>query len=172
MFKELETEMANLNNEIATVKQHYQVRMQDILKELFDAFLIKYEGVVEYIRWEQYAPAWNDGDACEFSVRELFVKLTLDEDADDEELSDIDNIFLDTKPNYISKEVWDRYCGISLELIVRAPDLQSDINKLKTMFSSIDEEAMQLTFGDPVSVAVHLGDGKSVFNIEYYEGHY
>jgi hypothetical protein len=172
MFKELGAEINSLNNEIATIKRHYQLRMQDILKELFDAFLIKYEGVVEYLRWKQYTPSWNDGEACEFRCEELFIKLVLDENADETELSDINTIFLDVKPGYIANELWETYCRLSLELNIHAPELREDISNLQAMFSSIDEESMQIMFGDPVSVAVHLAEGKSVFTVEDYEGDY
>jgi hypothetical protein len=39
---------------------------------------------VEAVRWSQYAPYFNDGDACEFSVHELEVRLKDEEDFADQ----------------------------------------------------------------------------------------
>lgn len=41
---------------------------------------------VEAVKWSQYTPYWNDGEACTFQVGEIYVKLTGDlEDAGEEE---------------------------------------------------------------------------------------
>lgn len=44
--------------------------LHDSLKEVFDAF-----PNVKAISWVQYAPYFNDGDACEFSVHEARAKV-------------------------------------------------------------------------------------------------
>jgi hypothetical protein len=45
-----------------------------ILKGVLDQFFTKFPNV-DSIRWEQYTPYFNDGDACTFSVNEPYVRL-------------------------------------------------------------------------------------------------
>ncbi|WP_326827412.1 hypothetical protein [Streptomyces sp. NBC_01751] len=40
--------------------------------------------------WTQYTPYFNDGDVCEFSVGEIWVRTTEDVDSDEQEFDDYD----------------------------------------------------------------------------------
>lgn len=51
------------------------------LRPVFEALLAD-ERVIEF-GWEQYTPYFNDGDVCEFSVGEPWIRTVDDEDVDD-----------------------------------------------------------------------------------------
>lgn len=61
--------LAEMNAELADIRGKYQVKARETLNEAFKIF---FETVPEItiIRWNQYTPYFNDGDACEFSVHE------------------------------------------------------------------------------------------------------
>lgn len=40
---------------------------------------------IEAVRWTQYTPYFNDGDVCEFSVGELYIKFVGDDESGDYE---------------------------------------------------------------------------------------
>lgn len=44
-----------------------QLPIEDLLPELEEVFA---KGVVA-IKWNQYVPGWNDGDACEFTINDV-----------------------------------------------------------------------------------------------------
>lgn len=46
--------------------------------------ILDVEGV-EAVRWDQYTPYFNDGDACEFSIHDIQVKLAGDDESGDYE---------------------------------------------------------------------------------------
>jgi hypothetical protein len=88
---------------------------------------------VESIRWRQYTPYFNDGDACEFSVRGIYVKLVgADEDGGDYEDGYEDEYGLDKEKH---------------------AQLRSDMTQLDALFDSA-EDTMKVTFGDHVQVTV------------------
>src|SRR4051812_40042058 len=62
---------------------------QDELQKFLDAVdaILAVPGV-EAVRWQQYAPSWNDGEACEFGVNGASVKIAgdkVDEEPEDGE---------------------------------------------------------------------------------------
>jgi hypothetical protein len=60
---------------------HGKAALSEEFKKVFDA----HQDLVA-IRWRQYTPYFNDGDACRFSVREFYTKMaTTAEDAGDYE---------------------------------------------------------------------------------------
>jgi hypothetical protein len=49
------------------------------------AFFLKYDGVVHNVFWTQYTPYFNDGEACEFSVRDVYLTLESESDVESED---------------------------------------------------------------------------------------
>lgn len=78
--------MTDVLKELRELREAFQQKAREVfapeLKRLFD----KVEGL-ESISWAQYAPYFNDGDACEFSVNEPDFKLN-----DGEEETDVGSI--------------------------------------------------------------------------------
>lgn len=64
------------------LKERMKSEGQDAVKEMFFDFFQKHPEV-RAIVWAQYAPWFNDGDACEFSVNDLELRLDLDKVAED-----------------------------------------------------------------------------------------
>lgn len=63
------TNMVNLIDEVASLKQEYQDKcksaFKDILKDYFE------RTNTQAIVWAQYVPGFNDGDPCEFSLTDV-----------------------------------------------------------------------------------------------------
>lgn len=79
MYQKLKKDMEK--NAIAVVSSRF--------KEIFETF-----PEVKAIGWTQYAPYFNDGDACVFSVHEICFKLNeLEEKSDEDEDYDEDSDF-------------------------------------------------------------------------------
>lgn len=98
--------LKSLGDRVGKIKQEMVVEgksvIKDTLKELFAAF-----PMIESVKWTQYTPYFNDGDACEFSVNDVEIKLggaigkaieASEEDDDDErgwinlEYDNVDNV--------------------------------------------------------------------------------
>lgn len=108
----------------AALKEHARPVVAEQLKAFFDAF-----PDVEAVRWTQYTPYFNDGDACTFGVHDPGVQLksaTVDEDADE---------------YYRWPEAWS--------LRESNPALAEG---LKTLRSSLDADVCEVAFGDHVQV--------------------
>ncbi|MBM4707887.1 hypothetical protein GS982_01575 [Rhodococcus hoagii] len=64
---------------------------------------------VEAVRWEQYTPYFNDGDACEFGIREVRIKFVGgDEEAGEREDGFIES-GLDFPPGYFDTHSYGDY---------------------------------------------------------------
>ena len=61
-----------------------QEKSKELMKEAFRDFFETYDNVVENIFWTQYTPYFNDGDACEFSVHDVYLSLKDENDEDDD----------------------------------------------------------------------------------------
>jgi hypothetical protein len=81
LLKTLKDEHKSLQEQINILNNQMKEKSKELMKEAFRDFLSKYEEIVENIYWTQYTPHFNDGDACEFSVRDVFILLKNDEDA-------------------------------------------------------------------------------------------
>lgn len=125
-----------------------EVIIKDAIKEVLDA-----NPKIDGFRWEQYAPYFNDGEPCTFSVNEVRIKLVglEDEDGDYEDgyLSEYD--LRDTK--------WENNARVPLaddELpygLTRdeLKSLDDAASALYTAFQEI-EEVMEQVFGNHVQV--------------------
>lgn len=104
------------------------------LKEFFSAF-----PSVDSIRWSQYTPYFNDGDACEFGVNNVHVKF-------------VDGFVPDIDPDneYVDPEYEFDELGIDSKLKTQ---LEKATNSLNDNFSDMDE-ILKEAFGDHVEVTV------------------
>lgn len=80
------TAISELVSEYDVVRKSFQEKAKVLLKTAFTDFFEK-NPTVEAIRWRQYTPYFNDGDACTFGVHEFSFK-TADMNEDHGDYSD------------------------------------------------------------------------------------
>lgn len=121
---------------------------------------------VEAVRWNQYTPYFNDGDACTFSIYSAYVKIK----GDDEEVGDYGNGFRSTYDLYD----YDPEAGDTYE--TRRKFNQIGDFPAKMIHDSLSEfegvlesgkhyVVLNEKFGDPAQVTA-TRDG---FEVEFYE---
>lgn len=117
---------------------------------------------VEAVRWNQYTPYFNDGDACTFSIYSAYVKVK----GGDDEAGDYGDGFLSTYdlyeygPGGYDDKVYANFNGIPGELISDA--LNSFEGSLE---SGAHWNILQEKFGDPATVTAT----KAGFDVDFYE---
>lgn len=105
--------------DLTNMKAEYEAKMkkegEKALKDHLNKFLDEHPEI-EALRWEQYTPHFNDGDACLFSMNDISVQLasnavgaTSDEkttdDDDDDDGNFIESYELDKKHSKIAEAV-------------------------------------------------------------------
>lgn len=112
---------------------------------------------VDSVRWTQYTPYFNDGDACEFGVNDPKVRL-VDADArsteDSEECEDGEYL-----------DAWDLGYYAEQHGEAKPEALMTSLRSLNSLFSE-SEDAMKATFGDHAQVTVGR-DGQA--EVEEYD---
>lgn len=88
-LKTLEENQKSLNEKIQDLTRQMQENSRKLMKGYFYEFFEKYDEVVDSIFWTQFQPHFNDGEACEFSVHDVWILLKDDENACDYEGSSI-----------------------------------------------------------------------------------
>lgn len=126
------------------------------------------------IIWTQYAPYFNDGEACEFSVHEFELRgdanVKIDEeDDDDEEDGDYSYSYAEkciaSALERIQDTEWNRKCRPDdvRELTAAETSLIDDFSKLQRDCLEI-ESVLQDTFGSGLVIATREG-----FKVEDYD---
>jgi hypothetical protein len=120
---------------------------------------------VEAVRWQQYTPYFNDGEACEFGVGEPLVKLAGDDENEDG---------WEYSEGYRSGyELYDYPNGYSrgaqtVNIEVPGVDVQAVRDGLKAFSSVIESGAHDVIlndkFGDPSEVTATTAG----FSVEFY----
>lgn len=109
LLNTLKMEHKTLQEQINELNKQMREKSKDLMKEAFRDFLGKYDEVVDNIYWTQYTPHFNDGEACEFSVNDVFILLKDDEEAceyEGSELYDKDSIN-ELKKQIAEWEAWE-----------------------------------------------------------------
>lgn len=122
------------------------------VKPLLQQFLTD-NPTVEAIRWRQYTPYFNDGDACVFGVHEPTFKFV-----GDDEGGDYEDGFHDLPWSYESDYYADFRKLCPADLYAKCKSLSGEITGL--------EDALQALFGDHVEVTV-TKDGVEVEEYEH-----
>ena len=138
-------------------------------------FLAALDGIlavegVESVKWDQYTPYFNDGDACEFSVYDARVKVT----GGDEEAGDYEDGFYDSYSLYEyipdangqidwrgnPDKKWVDFNGISGEKI------DEELEKFNRVLGSGRHDVLLgNTFGDHAEITAT----KAGFSVDFYE---
>lgn len=138
------------------VQESMKANMKTVFKTFFDT-----HPEVKTIHWTQYAPYFNDGDECVFSVHEPYFSRT-----EHAEICEREHAWGDGDDGLVESRVWDegrrRYVkdtSVSKQLLrdmeVMSRIIQSDVN----------EGVMRAMFGRHVWVKAHR-DG---FEVEDYD---
>lgn len=83
---EMREEYKTLQQKINELNEQMRTKAKELMKEEFREFFEKYDGVVHNLFWTQYTPYFNDGEACEFGVHDVWI--TLKSDAEDDDYED------------------------------------------------------------------------------------
>lgn len=109
------------------------------------------------VRWNQYTPSFNDGDPCEFTVHDIYFRLTPLEDESDER-GDYEDGFIDSWSLSYMKER-DELPELSDETI------KAIEKAVKEWESLAKDEVCRQNFGDPGQVTATV-EG---FSVDYYD---
>jgi hypothetical protein len=89
LLNKLKKEHSTLQEQINALNKQMQETSKELMKEAFRDFFEKYQTIVENVYWTQYTPHFNDGEACEFGVNDVFILLKDDEESCDYEGSSV-----------------------------------------------------------------------------------
>lgn len=127
----------------AELTKQLETEAAAILRPLLEGFL-KDHPSIESLKWRQYTPYFNDGDPCEFRVRDLYVKpVGGDEDDGDYEDGFI-TLWIPRDPKY----------GVYNPENTGVPLLSAEAVDALGSALSANEEACLAAFGDHVEVTV------------------
>lgn len=101
-LKTIQEENRKLQEQMALLKAEIQEKSRELMKEAFREFFEKYDDVVDHIFWTQYAPYFNDGEECIFSVNDIWCVLKKDIENPDEDYDEYEGSRLYSKEDIIS----------------------------------------------------------------------
>lgn len=143
----------------------YQAELKKIsqgsFKDFFSTWLAE-NPKIEFVRWHQYTPHFNDGDPCKFSVSDLYFALVDREtipDHDGEESSGErgDGFFTHFELSAQEKSDW---CKVPRPAIVATEPLDELADTMNDLY-----DALKISFGDGVQVTV----SREEIVIDYYD---
>lgn len=115
---------------------------------------------IEAIKWEQYTPYFNDGDACEFGIMgEVRVRF----EGDDEEAGDYEDGFHETWGLTFKNDAGD-YPYANIEGYELTDETREALKAADFNFNRF-EDVLQTNFGDPAEVTAT----KEGFKVEFYD---
>lgn len=128
-------------------KEEASALAKDHLTDEMTAIFNKHPELIA-VRWTQYTPYFNDGDACEFSVHEPQFKFTVAGCEDIGEEDDFEEVYT--------------YKGCT------TPQVKQDIAKaVQAIINGVDEADMETLFGDHVEVTA-TREGFQVDSYSHY----
>lgn len=137
-------------------KKEFEKAMKEngkaLVKEAIETF-VKENPEITGIRWHQFAPSFNDGDPCVFSVHDLYFSTNED----------------------ISDEEWEEHPqnGEAFKATYDFEDnkkLKKACDKFETLMQGELETLLEMVFGNGMEVAVHVKNGKpTIETSEYYD---
>jgi hypothetical protein len=140
-FEQIRTRSATIQAQIKVL----QAEAADQLKPLLQQFIVD-NPAVEAVRWVQYTPYFNDGDACTFRACEPCFKLVGGEESD----GDREDGFLDLPGpvDYRERNYYE-------DFVKACPDhnVYLACKSLEKELGGLDD-ALQQLFGDHVQVTV------------------
>lgn len=146
MYESL-TKLNNAKKEFeAEVKAKGKTIIREAVTEFFNAF-----PEVESIRWAQYTPYFNDGEACYFGVNDITIKLKgVDEGGDYDDGYEY-SVGFDLKSDWGRKEA--KASGLSEDQITRRNEIDKGHRELSKAINGL-EDALEYVLGDHVQVTI------------------
>ena len=143
-FEQLQLRFDTLIAEQQVLRVKFQTEAQTMFKESLKSFFELNPGV-NALRWTQYTPYFNDGDACVFSVGDVYFTNAKGNQLDDigswgEYKGDDENVWSENYCKYLTGKL-----GVNVE---SCEFISSMIN------SSEMQDIMEMMFGDHVCVTV------------------
>ena len=120
-----------LSDELTKARTEYQQKAKSTFKEALTEFFAAYPDVLA-LRWNQYAPYFNDGEPCTFSVNEPELAYSAAE-ADDRDVDDEDEEF----------DFTDSY-----------DDYSKAATTIGELFGMLDNDTMEAAFGSDSQITV------------------
>ncbi len=137
--------MAEYQEKAKSLKAQMRKEGEAVFREMFKEFFEATPGVIA-VRWTQYTPHFNDGEACVFGVREASFKFTPETRAD---LKGVESYSKD-------EEYLDHY---SFDCPAALKELD------KTLQSEEMADVLQVAFGDHAEIVAT----REEFTVEEYE---
>ncbi len=138
----------------AEMREHGKAALLDGFKALFAE-----SPELQAVRWDQYTPHFNDGDACVFSVNEFNFKI----DGLDPEGGDYEDGF----HNYVGDY------GLSAEEREAIKPARAVFNRIKDLAKALQDNSLEdvylIAFGDHREVTISRGETELVVETEEYE---
>ena len=139
-LKELGKQVEDLR---AQMKEAAQVALKDGTKAIFE----EYGDVLYQFGWTQYAPSFNDGEPCEFSMHDLI--LISQKDVDTAKAEDPD-YYEDVVNDWWSDSGSDSFGGWRGKAVDQRH--QEAREAAEVIYSVIDEDISRSLFGDSVKI--------------------
>lgn len=156
--QELDHKLNKMKREMA--EPFTELLIKVLKEEIFD----KYQ--VENVFWTQYTPYFNDGEACEFTVHDMYCIIIGDEEPCEYEGSELYIKSADQLKEYSSSggaDSWTREIAkTTMKLIELEPnyfELVETWNRVTRSLGNIDDDIYLLAFGDHARVTI-TRDGK------------
>lgn len=136
MFDQIRAKTAALNEQIAALRKEAADQIKPLLQEF-----MKDHPQVKQVKWAQYTPHFNDGDACVFGVSEFGFFF----EGDDLEESHYEGEL----PWQGYKAEWEKSAVCSFETYTACKELAKELGSM--------DDVLETLFGDHVQVAVTEG---------------
>jgi hypothetical protein len=78
-------ELATLSSEFRHQREAFANKAKEILQRAFAEYFDKHGAEVASLRWSQYTPYFNDGEACVFGVNDIRIVLADTPESDDDD---------------------------------------------------------------------------------------
>lgn len=146
--------------DIVDMKVEYQEKIKVVgkkaVKALFENVFTKFPEV-ESIRWAQYTPYFNDGDACEFGLGQFYFGISKEQDHTlfaDEACEDIDEDDESKDVTYVYNfGKYDYSSRTTVYPTKRHEELQDALRQVEGACQDL-EDVLGSTFGDHVQITV------------------
>lgn len=106
LIKDFKAKYEELAAEIKAAQDKIKADSQQLINQIFEDYFSKYGDIVYAIHWTQGTPSFNDGEACEFSVHDMYLSFTEEGYEDGEG----DSYEYEREDDYRNQlKLWDEY---------------------------------------------------------------
>ena len=159
-FEKASASVDKLLTDYEEMMKKVQESMKESMKDIFKTFFDTHPDV-KTVHWTQYAPYFNDGDECVFSVHEPYFTATHPSELDVRE-----HAWGEEDEGIIEKRIWDAESRRRIPNPDVSPQLITDMQTMSRIIQSdVNEGVMRAMFGDHVWVKAHR-DG---FDVDDYD---